>query len=264
MIGITTRIDVADLLEKRVRSRCSQRQMWLPALATPAQCGQYLATALALPAVPAGSAPVPQATAVQAKRFRDAWGAHTTSLCAAVEHSVVLRRRLSMGVTPNQLQTALRLMLSDLSAHRSEQALPTLDTFERAFKYMMVPREEATIHDCSAVELLLLICLKKLSDKELPPPHTLRMVLREYSVFVGSNSHSTRQYDYPKALLVKSFEHLCALGLVRVVREQKHRGLANEQLPLRMTTDPQALRDYVEGNQCLPIEVYRFGTQMTL
>ena len=167
---------------------------------------------------------------------------------------------------PEPVKTPLATAVANATGNVSKFGFepPTLDTFERAFKYMMVPREEATIHECSAVELLLLICLKKLSDKELPPPHTLRMVLREYSVFVGSNSHATRQYDYPKALLVKSFEHLCALGLVRVVREPKHRGLANEQLPLRMTTDPQTLVDSVKANTHLPLEVYRFGTQMTL
>lgn len=40
----------------------------------------------------------------------------------------------------------------------------------------------------------------------MPQPHTLRMVLHEYSLFVNGGA---RQYDYPNPLLSRSFEHLC-------------------------------------------------------
>ena len=36
--------------------------------------------------------------------------------------------------------------------------------------------------DLAIVELLILLCLKKRVDKESPPPHTLRAVMREYQV----------------------------------------------------------------------------------
>lgn len=42
VIGLTCRIDVADLLEKRVRSRASQRQVLLPALETTDDCSRLL------------------------------------------------------------------------------------------------------------------------------------------------------------------------------------------------------------------------------
>ena len=263
VVGITTRVDVADLLEKRVRSRCSQRQMWIPALETPSQCATFFTAALALPDVPPGTSPVPEATPEQAKRFRAAWCAQAECINASLEFNATLRRRLSMGVSPKQLDVALRLALSELSASKKERSLITMEGIEGALKYMMVPREEIIISECSAVELLLLLCLKKLSDKELPPPHTLRMALREYSVFVQSGQ-GTQKYDYPKALLTKAFEHLCSMGLVSVVNAPGHRGMGNDELPLRITVDPQALLDFVKSHPELPTEVHRFGTQMTL
>ena len=42
--------------------------------------------------------------------------------------------------------------------------------------------------------------------------------LREYRVFVATSERT--QYDHPNPLLVASFEHLCALGLVIATREQ--------------------------------------------
>ena len=51
VVGLTTRIDVADLLEKRVRSRCSQRQLLLPALTGADDCSRVLGAALSLPSL---------------------------------------------------------------------------------------------------------------------------------------------------------------------------------------------------------------------
>ena len=184
------------------------------------------------------------------------------------------------------------------------------------------------VHECSIVELLLLLSLKKLTDKELPPPHTLRMALREYAGFVSQKDCA--KYDYPKvsvaeiwprlrfqprlctsprrwlpawplrfrlyfrlcclltvispltslplslpyltfpvlalqALLIKSFEHICSFGLVTATREPRHRGMATEQLPLRLTVDPSSLYEFMSNNRDnYPLEVVRFGTQATL
>ena len=52
VVGLATDNNVTDLLEKRVRSRCGHRQMWLPAIDHPADCARLLAAALQLPAVP--------------------------------------------------------------------------------------------------------------------------------------------------------------------------------------------------------------------
>ena len=48
------------------------------------------------------------------------------------------------------------------------------------------PMVQAELGDVSHVELLLLVCLKKLQDREEPTPHTLRMVLREYTSFAAA------------------------------------------------------------------------------
>ena len=265
VVGLTTRIDVADLLEKRVRSRCSQRQMWLPALDTHNECAALLRRALELPTLAAGSSPVPtaQASAEQAKRFTAAWSAQTAYLCAQLEHCPQLRRRLSMGITPQQISTALRVALTDLSTKDPDKTLVSMKMFDAGLKQLAIPREESTIHECSIVELLLLLSLKKLIDKELPPPHTLRMAMREYAGFVSQRDCA--KYDYPKALLLKSFEHVCSLGLVTATREPRHKSMANEQLPLRLTIDPSSLYEFVSNNRDnYPLEVVRFGTQATL
>ena len=75
------------------------------------------------------------------------------------------------------------------------------------------------------------------------------------------------RYDHPKALLIKSFEHLCALGLVHCSHKggPAHKGLLTEQqMPLRLGVDSQTLHDWVKDHPELPLDVHRFGTQWTL
>ena len=73
------------------------------------------------------------------------------------------------------------------------------------------------------------------------------------------------QYDYSTPLLVASFEHLCALGLVIAPREAPPRGVPTDQLPLRLGTDAQTLHDFVKNHQdSLPHEVIKFGTTVTI
>jgi origin recognition complex subunit 4 len=260
VIGLTTRVDVADLLEKRVRSRCSQRQLWLPALDTTADCARLLAAALTLPDL-GDASPVSGVEPLKAARFKAAWDAQTASVCAQLGHSKTLGKRLSCGVTPQLLQTALRLIMAELTTSRPDKAFISLESLELSLRSLMVPKAELTLCECAAVELILLLCLKKLSDKELPPPHTLRMALREYAVFVSSGA---AQYHYPRALLIKSFEHLCALGLVHTARESRGRVVPIEEVPARLGTDAQTLHEFVKTHTELPLEVRRFGTQYTL
>lgn len=216
--------------------------------------------ALTLPLPPQ---PAQQSAAVAAKamRFHEAWTASVSNLCASLCTSAAMRRRLSLGLSPKALQTAVRLALSEMDG---SSPLLTLPMLENVLHRVLVPRDELTLSECSVVELLLLICLKKLTDKELPPPHTLRMVLREYGVFLNQcDDTHRRQYDYPPALLGKSFEHLCALGIVSVVRETKQRNTARDQLPLHLRIDSETIDGWLKSAK-LPLPVVRYGTQWTL
>ena len=139
VIGLTTRMDVAELLEKRVRSRAGHRQMWLPALDHPADCQRLLTTALQLPEVKAGDSPnMLRDTPEHARRFCEAWAANTAHLCAQLPYSAILKRRFSTGVTPNQILTALRLTLSSLSSAQPERNFVFIDPFDSNLKTMMV------------------------------------------------------------------------------------------------------------------------------
>ena len=161
VVGLTTRIDVADLLEKRVRSRCSQRQLLLPALTGADDCSRVLGAALSLPSLLTYSS----AFAAKAKPFHTAWSANSAAVCASLAtEAPQLTRRLSMGVTAGQLQTAVRLALLELS---EQQPLVTVEKLETALRTLVLPRPETILVECSYVELLLLLCLRLLEGSYL-------------------------------------------------------------------------------------------------
>ena len=91
------------------------------------------------------------------------------------------------------------------------------------------------------VELLLLVCLRKLIDKEYPQPHTLKMVLREYSLFVDESGGNASLYNYPNALLRTAFEHLITLGLVHRTDNKKSPVLRDQVPPPPPASTPRRL-----------------------
>lgn len=295
VIGLTARVDAADLLEKRVQSRFSRRQMRPPLLNAIAvgdehqasDCARLIDSALALPA--AEERPGRHAyTVLQVGRryaaeaidaYARAWAAAVKSLCAGLSGSSVLRRRLLQGLSAGELLTAVRLLLVDLS---EAKPLPSIEALDTALHQMGIPPSEWALAELSVVELLLLLCLKKLADREEPTPHTLKMVLREYAEFVSSDN---AQYDYPKPLLTKAFEHLVDFGLVRStwrtrtslaptdascasecgqVRIETHVGARRASVPpgkqpLLMLIDSTTLHEWVKSGK-VPTQVQRFGT----
>ena len=303
VVGLTTRVDAADLLEKRVRSRFSQRLLLVPPLVTTDDCAALIRHTLALPATmpPPAIAPPgeeeggeegeeefdagatddddsdasdaggdgggrrggPAATAAEAagdaevaRRFCGAWAAAAERAEAGAATSALLRRRVSQGLAAAQLRTALRLAVADLSA---ASPLPSLGALEASLRRLGVPAAASALRELSLVELLLLLCLKRLVDKEAPPPHTLRAVLREYGQFVGAGG-AAAQYKYPDALLAKAFEHLHELRLVAPLAELRRRRQPPPDLaPVRLAVDASMVDEYLQSGAVCPLAIQRWG-----
>ncbi|EOD23897.1 hypothetical protein EMIHUDRAFT_223086 [Emiliania huxleyi CCMP1516] len=179
VIGLTSRVDALDLLEKRVRSRFSGRQLALSYLPTVADATSLLRRALSEP-VPAEAKSVDGRLV---RPFHGAWASAVDELCAALEASPTLERLLWHGLTPRTLLAGLKLHLAALSP---AAPLPTADGVEAALaRELPLPVAEALLPELSVVELLLLLCLQRRLDTDAPPPHTLRAVLREYHQFLA-------------------------------------------------------------------------------
>merc|ERR1740124_1126792 len=197
VVGLTSRLDAVELLEKRVRSRFSQRILPVPSLQDMADCQAALIASISLaPRAPLASRSADEegeeeraarpdtgeaavranqhAAAVEAAReageldeYARAWAAQAVRVGEAAAGSALLRRRLQGGMTPKQLELAVRLALCEVTTTRP---LPCLAAIERGLRQQTLPGAAELLRQLSVVELLLLLSLKRLGDREAPPP----------------------------------------------------------------------------------------------
>ena len=171
----------------------------------------------------------------------------------------MLVKHIEYGLTARHLLDAARLSLVALS---STEAYPTLGALEAALEQLAAPPVEDTLRELSIVELLLLICLSKVLDKDQAPPHTLSHVLGEYAEFISAGADAAGPFDLPHALLSKAFENLCAQGLVHEVPLTNAAAARRlEEHPLRMRLSSATLRAFLKAHASrLPLLVKKFGT----
>uniref|UniRef100_A0A8C1BIT1 Origin recognition complex subunit 4 n=1 Tax=Cyprinus carpio carpio TaxID=630221 RepID=A0A8C1BIT1_CYPCA len=175
VLGLTCRLDVLELLEKRVKSRFSHRQIHLFSSLSFAQYVDAVRSQLSLPP----DFPDP--------KFSDAWNhsvtvhtQHTPPLVLSVSHSTLHEA---------DLLEASRLISADSKA--------------------------IILHGLSILELCLIIAMKHLNDTYDGEPFNFQMVHNEFKKFIQRKSHSIHKFEKP--VVMKAFEHLLQLELVRPV-----------------------------------------------
>jgi len=246
VIGLTALCDAPDLLEKRVRSRFSGRMLVVPPLNSVSDVSMLIDSALALPP----SMP---------SRYASLWAHHVRILLKKLDQCKPLRLRLQLGMSQRDVLMAVRLLIAELGP---ACPLPSVGAFGRSVEQLSLQSIEQTVRELSNTETLLLLCLKKILDKEIAPPHTFAIVLREYASFVSEYEGAGGVYDLPRAMLTKSFEHLSALGLVAVstVGKSSHWLPLLEGSSLRLLVGSSTLHSIVRANLRLPDSVRRFGS----
>ena len=253
IVGLTSSVDALDLLEKRVRSRFSGRQLLVPYLREHSQCAQLVCDSIQDAADESESISLAGGAA-----FKSAWKTHVSSLHGSLLRSRFIARRLQTGLVPRQLVAAAKLVINELSP---ANPFPSVRALEGAFSLLQPPIPASLFDDLSIVELILLACMKRLVDKEVPAPHTLRHVMKEYDEFVRTAPEASVQYSLPRAPLSKAFEQLCALGLVdcQTTREMG-RASPLDSRPIELSFHPRALQDFIKSSSHIPLVVVRFAT----
>uniref|UniRef100_A0A3B5QHW4 Origin recognition complex subunit 4 n=1 Tax=Xiphophorus maculatus TaxID=8083 RepID=A0A3B5QHW4_XIPMA len=169
VVGLTCRLDVLELLEKRVKSRFSHRQIHLLSKLTFPQYLERVRDQLSLP------------DDFLDGKFAQEWNAAVTMLCLS---------RVSVArpsITPADLLDASRLCLADANANM--------------------------LHGLSILELCLIIAMKHLNDVYEGEPFNLQMVHNEFKKFLQRKSNS--MYNFEQPVIMKAFEHLQQLELIR-------------------------------------------------
>ncbi|KAM4627040.1 origin recognition complex subunit 4 isoform 2-T3 [Discoglossus pictus] len=230
VIGLTCRLDVMELLEKRVKSRFSHRQIHLLNSFNFSEYIKIFKEQLSLP---------PEFPDAQ---FAEKWNKNNEDLLENRTVEEVLQKQFHSTKDVRSLHTLLLLALSRVNV--SHPNLSAADFLE-ASRILCLDSKANILHGLSILELCLIIAMKHLLDIYEGEPFNFQMVHNEFQKFIQRKAHSI--YNFEKPVVMKAFEHLNQLELIKPmeglsVRTQKEYRLM--KLLLDNTQISEALQKY--------------------
>ncbi|XP_062612689.1 origin recognition complex subunit 4-like [Saccostrea cucullata] len=229
VVGVTCRLDVIELLEKRVKSRFSHRQIHLFNSQTIQDYIDIFKNLLQL------DAQFPD------QKFANKWNQHVEQLSKDPTVVDLLKQQFEYTKDVRALQQLLMYPVCHLS-----DTSPTLSVsdFVESRKLLTTDSKSAMLHGVSILELCLIIAMKHLTEIYEGEPFNFEMVYSEYSKFAQRKSS---MQVFEKAVVLKAFEHLIHLELVKTVdgagsRVQKEYRLM--QMLIHATQIMEALQKY--------------------
>ncbi|KAB1278944.1 Origin recognition complex subunit 4 [Camelus dromedarius] len=213
VIGLTCRLDILELLEKRVKSRFSHRQIHLMNSFGFPQYLKIFKEQLSLPAV------------FPDKIFAEKWNENVQMLA--------LNR-----VTPSYpFVTAAHLMEANQLCSMDSKA--------------------NIVHGLSVLEICLIIAMKHLNDIYEEEPFNFQMVYNEFQKFVQRKAHSV--YNFEKPVVMKAFEHLQQLELIRPMERTSVNAQREYQLMKLLLDNTQIMNALQKYPNC-PTDVRQWAT----
>ncbi|XP_063067807.1 origin recognition complex subunit 4 isoform X2 [Engraulis encrasicolus] len=242
VVGLTCRLDVLELLEKRVKSRFSHRQIHLLGSMTLAQYLETAASQLSLP------------TDFPDAKFANDWNDAVKKLCEDKSVEGVLRKHFEGSKDFRSLHTLLLLALSRVSV--SSPVIRPADLLESG-RCTAADSKANILHGVSILELCLIIAMKHLNDVYEGEPFNFQMVHNEFKKFISRKSHSIHNFEKP--VVIKAFEHLQQLELIRPVESSSAKIQKDYQLMKLLLDHTQVLEAVQRYPQC-PTDVRQWAT----
>ncbi|XP_069838773.1 origin recognition complex subunit 4 [Dendropsophus ebraccatus] len=198
VIGLTCRLDVMELLEKRVKSRFSHRQIHLLNSFNFWDYKEVFKDLLSL------------APGFPDSQFAEKWNSDLQALLENKTLEDVLHKQFNSSKDIRSLH-----MLSLLALCRVNVSHPYLNAadFVEAHRLRTMDSKANILHGLSVLEMCLVIAMKHLQDIYTGEPFNFQMVHNEFQKFVQRKAHSV--YNFEKPVVLKAFEHLYQLELIK-------------------------------------------------
>lgn len=242
VVGLTCRLDVLELLEKRVKSRFSHRQIHLLGSMS---FSQYLETAASQLSLPPD---FPDA------KFANEWNTSVKKLCEDKSVEGVLRKHFEGSKDFRSLHTLLLLALSRVTV--SNPVIRPGNLLE-AGRCSSADSKANILHGVSILELCLIIAMKHLNDIYEGEPFNFQMVHNEFKKFISRKSHSIHNFEKP--VVIKAFEHLQQLELIRPVEASSAKIQKDYQL-MKLVLDHTQVMEAVQRYPQCPTDVRQWAS----
>ncbi|XP_032647646.1 origin recognition complex subunit 4 isoform X2 [Chelonoidis abingdonii] len=242
VIGLTCRQDILELLEKRVKSRFSHRQIYLMNSFDFKQYLRIFKEQLYLPAE------------FLYKPFVQKWNRNVQSLSEDRTVQDVLQNHFHCSKDLRSLHMLLMLALSSITV--SHPFMTGSDLLE-ASKLCRMDSKANIVHGLSVLEICLIIAMKHLNDVYEGEPFNFQMVYNEFQKFIQRKAHSV--YNFEKPVVMKAFEHLLQLELIKPIEGLPVRA-QREYLLMKLLLDNNQIMDALQVYPNCPTDVKQWAT----
>ncbi|KAG8251437.1 origin recognition complex subunit 4 [Homalodisca vitripennis] len=237
VVGMTSRVDVTELLEKRVKSRFSHRTILLlsnPTLKERLQLFKSLLT-------------FETKDSRKTDSFIQRWNENINSLCNEGSVCDVLEKQLFCDTDEKMFRSYLLTLLCKIpvSAELRNVKL-TAEDIKECYEFLACDAKITLLQGLSTLELCLVIAMTHQMELYDDEPFNFEMILNRYLKF-AKQSNSVKLSERP--VVLKAFERLQALELIIPLSGMAGRsGLKEYQMYNFLLTKSQvtsALQSYV-------------------
>ncbi|KAM5279575.1 origin recognition complex subunit 4 isoform 1-T1 [Ctenodactylus gundi] len=180
----------------------------------------------------------------------------TCRLCLSEDKSVqeVLQKHFNVSKSLRSLHMLLMLALNRVTA--SHPFMTAADVMEAA-QLCSMDSKANVVHGLSVLEICLIIAMKHLNDIYEEEPFNFQMVYNEFQKFVQRKAHSV--YNFEKPVVMKAFEHLQQLELIKPMERTSVNSQREYQLMKLLLDNTQIMNALQKYPNC-PTDVRQWAT----
>ncbi|XP_008694110.1 origin recognition complex subunit 4 isoform X3 [Ursus maritimus] len=180
----------------------------------------------------------------------------TCRLCLTEDRSVreVLQKHFNVSKNLRSLHMLLMLALNRVTT--SHPFVTAADLME-ANQLCSMDSKANIVHGLSVLEICLIIAMKHLNDIYEEEPFNFQMVYNEFQKFVQRKAHSV--YNFEKPVVMKAFEHLQQLELIRPMERTSVNTQREYQLMKLLLDNTQIMNALQKYPNC-PTDVRQWAT----
>ncbi|EDO42930.1 predicted protein [Nematostella vectensis] len=242
VVGLSCRLDVVELLEKRVKSRFSHRQIHL---FNSFSFEEYLGIVRSILTLPRSSGNT---------SFIQCWNDSVKVLLEDSKSRDTLRRQFHVSKDVRSLHRLLTQPICNLSP---DNPFITPDDIVASHAELNMDSKGAILHGLSVLEICLIVAMKHLLTTFNGEPFNFEMVYKEYKKFTQRPGHTAQSFE--KAVVLKAFEHLLALELVKPV-EGSSKLVQKEYRLMTLLVDTSQVIEAINKYPECPTEVKHWAT----
>lgn len=245
VIGLTCRLDVLQMLEKRVKSRFSHRQIHLfPSDKFDPDYLQIFKLLLKMP------------DSVQQQGYFKSWNNSIETLTKDASIVSVLQHLYNNTRDVRALKTFLTLCMSNVN-----EASPYLtnEMFSSSKNLLTSEAKINLLNGLSVLQLCLVVAMKHLTTVYEGEPFNFEMVLREYMKFTQRKS-TLQSFDRP--VVFKAYDQLQCLELVRPV--DNSRGVQPEYRLMQMMLPVTQISSALSQLSGVPTDLLQWSSSAIL